>query len=220
MKKTYAYVHSNNAKIIFSFSNGMTMIRFSIPKLLNGNNFDLAGRKDINYAVNMISILIGLDLREFKISRIDITSNFESPFTVLAHKDYLARPSKFRGITEDIHGFYYHINEDFKLSSRIVSIYQKQGRIRIEVRLVSCLASTTSVSGMIKRFIKHEPEVKELIKESFYVNCVKHYTNVVGTTLRGKKLNGLQLDVREKLYTNLRMNYLYTFNRLVLGDYY
>jgi hypothetical protein len=209
----YLYKHHNNVKIIFSFLHGMTTISFSVPKLIYGNNFKLAGRKELHQAITIVSNLIKLDIKQFYISRTDITSDFKSQFTAIQHSSLICNPSRFKGKNEWESGYYYHIHKDFKLSTRVVLVYQKQDKVRFEVKIMSCKGVKTTASSHIKRFFKHEPQVSELLKEDFYRNCIKHYVQVVGSTLKGKKLKSVETEVRDQIYASLRDNYYNSFNQ-------
>lgn len=212
-KYRYMYRHHNDAKIIFSFRNGSTTVSFSVPKLLYGDNYRLGGRKEIFQSFTVANDLIGLDLREFRITRLDITSDFSSSYSAVQHKGLVSNPTKFKWISEFDWGYYYQINSDIVRSTRSVIVYQKNDKVRFEVKFQSRRQSKTTASGLIKRFIKHEAEGKELLKESFYYNCVRHYIETVGSTLRGKKLSSVETDIRDQLYIGLRSNYHNTFNQ-------
>lgn len=212
-KGRYMYKHHNGAKIILAFRNGSTTVSFSMPMLIYGENFRLAGRREICQSFTVANDLIGLDLRCFKLTRLDITSDFETKFTALQHNGLIANPSRFKYASEWDFGYYYQMNKDITRSARVINVYQKSDKVRFEVRFRSKSQSKTTASKLIKRFIKHEAEGKELLKETFLNNCIKHYVATISTTLRGKRLRANELDVRNQLYISLKNNYHNTFNQ-------
>ncbi|QHT67397.1 hypothetical protein GXP67_12515 [Rhodocytophaga rosea] len=176
----------NKSDLIFSFAHGITSIRFSIPKLIHGDNFKVAGIEEAKQALVIISGLTGLDFSQFRITRLHLTTNIHTEYSTRKFAVHLKKPSYFKGEMHLQNGFYFHTNQDIRRSARVILFYKKKEEyIRIESKFENRHQTHNSVGASIRHFLRHEPLVSEIIKESFYLNCINYFIATLGTTIRG-----------------------------------
>ncbi|MDF9800555.1 hypothetical protein OKW21_005818 [Catalinimonas alkaloidigena] len=181
------FEYRENVLVRLWFSKLKTCISFEPASLINGNNYQLADFHETRIAVLAICGLLNLPIEELKISRIDITANFQigkkhireytnlfsHPPYMKLQKEYLYEDSEVeKGSKGKKNGNVYYAKTP-KRSNRSVVVYKKGKLMRIEARFLrkpsQCIGDT----------LKYHTYATALFDEEFYLRAIDYYINTI-----------------------------------------
>lgn len=182
-----SFDYLKNVKIRIGFYLFRTNISFEPASLIYGNNYQLAGVNEVTNAILAICGLLKLPIEDLKISRLDITANFQigkkhiRDYTNLFfHPPYMKLQEEYvyedyeeeKGGRGKKNGNVYFAKSP-KGSNRSVVAYKKGDIMRIEARFLK------KVKQSFKDTLVYHNYATALFDEEFYLRAMDFYINKI-----------------------------------------
>jgi len=162
------YTQGRYKNIVVNYNEQSMSLEGSLPKYYYGNNLETLTMSASEVAIQSLSDLIGYDLSNSVVSRVDFSTNILTQYTPKYYYNYLGKLSRFVRSESGDSLYYNQQGKNLIFYNKIKEAKKKQMPIPKEFENKNVLRYELAIKKNLAKFCKRTILVKDLYKRDIY----------------------------------------------------